>query len=135
MPNANQTPEQPPRARPQGPNVAWSMDFVSDQAANRQRYQRGWWLACSHGSVWRLSQQSLVGTQVVNVLRRIGAVRRAPKRIYWDNESEAFGHLVDLWACANGVVMEFSRPGRPTNHAFIEALNPGEASRFEPARV
>ena len=28
---------QPPRARPQGPNVAWSMDFV--QAANGQRFR------------------------------------------------------------------------------------------------
>ena len=30
---------------------------------------------------------------------------------------------VDLWAYANGVTLDFSRPGKPTDNAFIEALN------------
>jgi putative transposase len=33
---------------------------------------------------------------------------------------------VDLWAYAHGVVLDFSRPGKPTDNAFIEAFN----SRF-----
>ena len=37
--------------------------------------------------------------------------------------SEFSGRLVDLWAYANGVVMEFSRPGRPTDNAYIESFN------------
>ena len=67
--------------------------------------------------------QSLGGAEVVNVLRRITVVRRAPKRIYCDNGSEFSGRLVDLWAYANGVVMEFSRPGKPTDNAYIESFN------------
>ena len=31
--------------------------------------------------------------------------------------------LVDLWAYANGVVMEYSRPGKPTDNAWIESFN------------
>ena len=31
--------------------------------------------------------------------------------------------LVDLWAYANGVVMEFSQPRKPTDNAFIESFN------------
>lgn len=57
------------------------------------------------------------------MLRRIAAVRKVPKRIYCDNGSEFCGRLVDLWAYANGVVMEFSRPGRPTDNAYIESFN------------
>lgn len=29
----------------------------------------------------------------------------------------------DLWAYANGVVLDFSRPGKPTDNAFIESFN------------
>ncbi len=37
--------------------------------------------------------------------------------------SEFSGRLVDLWAYANKVTMQFSRPGKPTDNAFIEAFN------------
>jgi transposase InsO family protein len=30
---------------------------------------------------------------------------------------------MDLWAWQNGVVMDFSRPGKPTDNAFAEAFN------------
>ncbi len=60
---------------------------------------------------------------MVNVLSRITRKRGAPKRIYCDNGSEFVGPLVDLWAYANGVTMEFSRPGKPTDNAFIESFN------------
>ena len=39
------------------------------------------------------------------------------------NRSEFVGRLVDLWSHANGVTMEFSRPGKPTDNAFIESFN------------
>ena len=112
--------------RPQttGPNQAWSMDFVSDQTANGQRFRvltvvdvfTRECLAINPGS-------SLGGADVVNILSRIAAERGAPKRIHCDNGSEFAGRLVDLWAYANGVVMEYSRPGKPTNNAMIESFN------------
>ena len=49
------------------------------------------------------------------VLRWIAMQRGATKQIHCDNWSEFAGHLVDLWTYANGVVMEYFRPGqRPT---------------------
>ena len=30
---------------------------------------------------------------------------------------------LDLWAYANDVILDFSRPGKPTDNAFIEAFN------------
>ena len=30
---------------------------------------------------------------------------------------------MDQWAYLNGVELDFSRPGKPTNNAFIEAFN------------
>ena len=31
--------------------------------------------------------------------------------------------MLDLWAYANQVVLEFSRPGKPTDNAYIESFN------------
>ena len=33
------------------------------------------------------------------------------------------GHLVDLWAYRCKVRIDFSRPGKPTDNAFIETFN------------
>ena len=100
------------------------MDFVSDQTANGQRFRaltvvdvftrEG--LAVEPG-------QSLGGADGVDILSGIALQRGAPKRTHCDNGSEFAGHLVDLWAYAHGVVMEFSRPGKPTGNAWIEAFN------------
>jgi putative transposase len=30
---------------------------------------------------------------------------------------------MDLWAYQRGVILDFSRPGKPTDNAFIEAFN------------
>ena len=38
----------------------------------------------------------------------------------------SFGYrirLADLWAYQRGVTLDFSRPGKPTDNAFIEAFN------------
>ena len=40
-----------------------------------------------------------------------------------DNGPEFISKEVDLWAYAHGVVLDFSRPGKPTDNAFIEAFN------------
>ena len=31
--------------------------------------------------------------------------------------------IMDLWAYAKGVTLDFSRPGKPTDNAFLEAFN------------
>jgi putative transposase len=36
---------------------------------------------------------------------------------------EFTGRLLDHWAYLNGVEIDFSRPGKPTDNAFIEAFN------------
>ena len=52
--------------------------------------------------------------------RRGSRPRRAgyPRTIRIDNGSD-----LDLWAYANEVTLDFSRPGKPTDNGFIEAFN------------
>lgn len=40
-----------------------------------------------------------------------------------DQGTEFVSRDLDLWACAKGVTLDFSRPGKPTDSAFIEAFN------------
>ena len=40
-----------------------------------------------------------------------------------DNGPEFISKDLDLWAYMNGVTLEFSRPGKPTDNAFIESFS------------
>ena len=66
---------------------------------------------------------SLKGTDVVEVLNRIRAERGAPKMLFCDNGAEFSSQIMDLWAYQNGVRIDFSRPGKPTDNAYIETFN------------
>ena len=66
------------------------------------------------------------GCDVVETLEQAVNDHGCPKRIRVDNGPEFVSRDLDLWAHAKGVVLDFSRPGKPTDNACIEALN----SRF-----
>jgi len=59
------------------------------------------------------------------LLLDIGAEANAiwPKTIRVDQGSEVISRDMDLWAYRRGVTLDFSRPGKPTDNAFIEAFN------------
>ena len=69
------------------------------------------------------SEQRLKGEDVVLALNRIKIQRGVPKLVYCDNGSEFSSQAMDLWAYQNGVRMAFSRPGKPTDNAFVESFN------------
>lgn len=46
-----------------------------------------------------------------------------PSSIRVDQGSEFISRDLDLWACKNVVTLDLSRPGKPTDNAFIEAFN------------
>jgi putative transposase len=114
-------PERKPALRP---NQAWSLDFVADQLSNGSRFRcltivdvyTRECLAIEVG-------QRLAGTDVVAVLNRIRQSGRIPGALFCDNGSEFASQFLDLWAYHNKVKIEFSRPGKPTDNAFIESFN------------
>jgi putative transposase len=61
--------------------------------------------------------------QVVEVLDQLVRNRGRPKSLRADNGPEFAGRLLDHWAYLHGVEIAFSRPGKPTDNAFIEAFN------------
>ena len=46
-----------------------------------------------------------------------------PQRIQVDNGPEFVSKELDRWAYENSVILDFSRPGRPTDNPFIESFN------------
>jgi putative transposase len=57
------------------------------------------------------------------VLERLRLTRGLPERITVDNGPEFRGKALDAWAHQHGVQLQFSRPGKPVDNAFIEAFN------------
>ncbi|MBS0621409.1 MAG: IS3 family transposase [Verrucomicrobia bacterium] len=109
------------------PNECWSMDFVSDQLFDGHRLR----ILTVVDNFTRESpvvevKRQFKGVDVAEVLE--GAVRSygVPQVIKVDNGPEFISKELDLWAYARGVKLEFSRPGQPTDNAFIESFN----SRF-----
>lgn len=60
---------------------------------------------------------------VVDVLSRIVRRRGAPIAIRCDQGTEFAAEALDQWAYANKIELDFSRPGKPTDNAFIESFN------------
>ena len=67
--------------------------------------------------------QRLTGDDVVRVLEQVTVQRGTPKSIRVDNGPEFISRSLDLWAYFNGVTLDFSRPGKPTDNAVIESFN------------
>lgn len=67
--------------------------------------------------------QHLRGRDLVADLTRIGFGRLWPKTIRVDNGPEFTSKALDQWAYAGKVTPDFSRPGKPTDNAFIGSFN------------
>ena len=100
------------------------MDFVHDQLFDGRKIR----VLTIVDTFTRLSpaidvRQSFRGADVVETLERVAAELGYPKTIRLDNGPEFISKELDLWAFMHGVTLDFSRPGKPTDNAFIESLN------------
>jgi len=106
------------------PNQAWSLDFVSDQLQSGTRFRALTTIDIYTRECIAIEiGQSLKGTDIVRVLTRLKQQRGLPRTLFCDNGSEFASHAMDLWAYQNGVKIDFSRPGKPTDNAFVESFN------------
>jgi putative transposase len=112
------------RSEIEAANDVWAMDFVSDRLFNQRPFRILALMDCfSRESLAKEPRGKFLALNVVELLDRAVAERGRPKSIRVDNGSEFAGKLLDQWACHNGVELDFSRPGKPTNNAFIESFN------------
>jgi putative transposase len=112
------------RFKATGPDQAWSIDFVADQLQDGRRFRALTAVdVFTREAVAIEAGQSLKGDDVVRTLNQLKTKRGVPKLLFCDNGSEFTSHAMDLWAYQNGVKIDFSRPGKPTDNAFVESFN------------
>lgn len=105
-------------------NQVWAMDFVHDQLATGRKIR----VLTVIDTFSRFSPAvdprfSYRGEDVVATLERACRLVGYPKSIRVDQGSEFISRDLDLWAYQRGVELDFSRPGKPTDNAFIESFN------------
>jgi putative transposase len=105
-------------------NETWAMDFVHDQLATGRKLR----VLTIVDTFSRFSPAldarfSYRGEDVVATLDRVCGEVGFPRTIRVDQGSEFVSRDLDLWAYRHGVELDFSRPGKPTDNAFIEAFN------------
>lgn len=106
------------------PNQVWAMDFVSDRLFDERPSRVLTVVDCHTREALAIAPRaSFRAYQVVEVLDRLVRERGKPGSLRVDNGPEFAGRMLDQWAYLNGVEIDFSRPGRPTDNAFIEAFN------------
>lgn len=114
-----------PLPTPEKPNVRWSMDFVSDQLGSTGRRFRCLTIVddFSRECLAIEVDTSLPGSRVARVLERLAITRGLPQAIVVDNGPEFTGQSMDAWAFEKGIKLDYIRPGKPVENAYIESFN------------
>ncbi len=113
-----------PLATPETMNQSWSIDFMHDALVCGRRFR-------TFNVVDDFNREALAieidlnipAQRVVRVLDRIVANRGYPLKMRMDNGPELISLTLAQWAEEHGVMLEFIRPGKPTQNAFIERFN------------
>lgn len=113
-----------PAPLPAGPTERWSMDFVHDTLADGRPFRiltvvDNW----SRRSPVLEAGFRMTGETVSQVLDRVLSTRVVPRSITVDHGTEFQSRALEDWAYRRGVQLDFIRPGKPVENAFIESFN------------
>lgn len=110
--------------KPTRPNHVWCMDFVADAALNSRKIKALPIVDVYTKKCHRIEvDTSINGVRVCRVLDEVGEREGLPEVIMIDNGPEFAGKALDEWAYRNGVKLQFIRPGKPVENAYIESFN------------
>jgi len=107
-----------------GPRERWSMDFVHDAPANGRPFRvltvvDQW----SRQSPLLEAGTSLPKHVVAETLDRVVPPGTEPRSITVDHGTEFTSRALEDSAYRRGVELAFTRPGKPVENAYLEALN------------
>ena len=100
------------------------MDFLSDQLFDGSKIR----ILTIVDAFSKLSpandvRQRYRGADVADTLERVSAIYGLPKSIRVDQGPEFISKDLDVWVWSKGVTLDFSRPGKSTDNAFMESFN------------
>ena len=110
------------RSNATGPNQVWAMDWMNDELFDGRRLWvltvvDTWSRICPVMRVCR----SATAMEVIDALEQARQQYGLPTTIRVDQGSQFTSKELDLWAYANGITLDFSRPGKPTDNAYAES--------------
>ncbi len=113
-----------PLAVPAQANHCWSMDFMSDSLFCGRRY---WTFKLvddfSREALAIEIDLNLPAPRVIRVLERVAAWRGYPNKLRMDNSPEFISAAQAEWTEEHGIVLEFIKPGKPTQNFYVERFN------------
>lgn len=102
----------------------WSIDFVSDALSSSRRLRA--LTVIDHHSRYSpgiFVDHSISGVIVTKELDQMIIKHGKPDRIQVDNGPEFTSKAMLEWSYRNKIELDFTRPGKPTDNAFIESFN------------
>ena len=100
------------------------MDFVSDSLRNGRRIRiLGIIDVFSRECVKLVVDTSIGGKRVARELGQVSYGRGLPNAIIVDNGPEFISNALDAWAYERDVTLQFIRPGKPVENAYMESFN------------
>ena len=112
------------RSDASGPNQVWAMDWMHDALFDGRRLWvltviDTWSWGCPVMRVCRSATAMAVIAAIEEARRGFGP----PRTIRVDEGCQFTSKELDLWAYANHVTLDFSRPGKPVDNAYAESFN------------
>ena len=105
-------------------NQRWAMDFIHDTLADGRTVRILSVLDVhTRECVALQARQSFRGEDVGAVLSTVARTRPLPPVISVDQGTEFTSKALDHWAYHHQVQLDFSRPGKPTDNAHVEAFH------------
>jgi len=113
-----------PAPVPTGPTERWSMDFVHDALADGRPFRiltvvDHW----SRQSPLLEVASRMSGVTVSQALDRVLDGAGTPRSITVDHGTEFQSRALEDWTYRRGIQLDFIRPGKPVENAFIESFN------------
>jgi putative transposase len=113
-----------PMAIPQGRNLRWSLDFVTDTLVSGRRFRILTLVDdFSRECLSLVVDTSLTGLRVVRELDCIVELRGRPRMIVSDNGTELTSNAILSWQQEHDIEWHYIAPGKPMQNGFVESFN------------
>jgi putative transposase len=113
-----------PLVLPTAINQTWSMDFMSDALLSGRKFRTLNIIDdYNREALCTEPRFSISADILVQILARLVLEKGKPKRIRVDNGPEFISRVLKEWSEENGVILQFTQPGRPMQNGFIERFN------------
>ena len=106
------------------PNERWAMDFIHDSLWSGRKF-RTLSIVDTYTRECMVveADTSLPGYRAVRILDQLTDFKGLPNSIRVDNGPEFISKALDEWAYRNGVKLDFIRPGKPVENAYVESFH------------